>query len=404
MTKLPERTGLKTLAVHGGESPDPVTRASSPNLVMSSTFIADPDASFSAEGMSEDTPFFYTRWSNPTVDQLERKLALLEGGESCLAFASGMAAISALFFHLLKPGDHLVISDVAYAAASELTNDLFPKIGVKVSKVNMSDLDEVRAAVNAETRLIYAETPANPIMRLTDIEAIASIAREAGALLAVDSTFATPVATRPIELGADIVVHSLTKYLGGHGDALGGAVIGDHDTLAALRQKIAVRTGGVISPFNAWLIIRGLATLPLRMEAHQRAAQAMAEFLESHPKVKRVIYPGLPSHPQYELARRQMANSSGMIAFQVRDGPATARVLSEHLNIIHYAVSLGHHRSLLFYVPTADMLETSFKLSDAQEQSYREYAGDGVLRFSVGIEDPEDLCADLDQALAQAPL
>lgn len=391
---------MKTVAVHGGENPDPVTRASTPNLVMSSTFIADPDAAFSVEGMSEDTPFFYTRWSNPTVDQLERKLALLENGEAGLAFASGMAAISALFFHLLKPGDHLVISDVAYAAASELTNDLFPGMGVRVSKVNMADLDEVRAAVAADTRLVYAETPANPIMRLTDIKAVAKIAKSAGALTAVDSTFATPVATRPLDLGADIVVHSLTKYLGGHGDALGGALIGAGDILMPLRQKVAVRTGGVLSPFNAWLIMRGLATLPIRMEAHQRAATAAATFLEAHPKIRRVIYPGLASHPQHELAQRQMKNSSGMMSFQVADGPAAARVLAERLNIIHYAVSLGHHRSLLFYIPTADMLKSSFRLTAPQERSYREYAGDGVFRFSVGIEDPEDICADLEQALA----
>jgi methionine-gamma-lyase len=403
MTKLPSNAKLQTVAVHGGEDPDPVTRASAPNLVMSSTFIADPDATFSVEGMSEDTPFFYTRWTNPTVDQLERKLALLEGGEACVALASGMAAISALFFHVLKPGDHLVISDVAYAAASEITNDLFPELGIEVTKVNMSDLEEVRAAVDRNTRLVYAETPANPIIRLTDLQAVSAIARHAGALMAVDSTFATPVATRPIEFGADVVVHSLTKYLGGHGDALGGALIGSRELLSKLRQKIAVRTGGVISPFNAWLIMRGMATLPIRMEAHQRAAMIVAEFLESHPKVKRVIYPGLRSHPQHQLARQQMKNYSGMIAFQVDDGPATARVLAEHLNLIHYAVSLGHHRSLLFYIPTADMLETTFKLTEPQEQSYREYAGDGVFRFSVGIEDPEDLCADLEQALAHAP-
>ncbi|MGA8259788.1 MAG: PLP-dependent aspartate aminotransferase family protein [Arenicellales bacterium] len=400
MTKLPSKAKLKTIAVHGGESPDPVTRASAPNLVMSSTFVADPDAGFSVESLTDDAPFFYTRWSNPTVDQLERKLALLEGAEAGVAFASGMAAVSALFFHLLKPGDHLVISDVAYAAASELTNDLFPELGVRVSKVNMSDLEEVRAAVTDDTRLIYAETPANPIIRLSDIEALAQIAKRSGALLAVDSTFATPVATRPIELGADLVIHSLTKYLGGHGDALGGAIVGGHETLADLRRRIAIRTGGVISPFNAWLIMRGLATLPIRMEAHQRGALATAAFLESHPKIRRVIYPGLPSHPQHELAKRQMKNYSGMIAFQVDDGTAAARILSERLDIIHYAVSLGHHRSLLFHIPTADMLKTTFKLTPPQEHSYREYAGDGVFRFSVGIEDPDDLCADLEQALS----
>lgn len=401
MNKLPDNARPRTIAVHGGETPDPVTRASTPNLVMSSSFIAEPDAAFSAEAMSADTPFFYTRWANPTVHQLEHKLALLEGGETSVAFGSGMAAITALFLQLVKPGDHLVISDVAYAGASELTNGMLPEMGVQVSKVNMSDLDEVRAAITRQTRLVYAETPANPIMRLTDIQAVAAIAREAGAVMAVDSTFATPMATRPLDLGADVVVHSLTKYFGGHGDALGGALIGSHEILGPVQQKIRVQTGGVLSPFNAWLIMRGLATLPIRMEAHQRAASAAAEFLEGHPKISRVLYPGLASHPQHALARRQMNNYSGMLAFQVADGPGTARTLAAHLRIIHYAVSLGHHRSLLFYIPTDDMLETSFKLSAAQERDYRAYAGAGVFRFSVGIEDPEDVCADLDQALAQ---
>jgi methionine-gamma-lyase len=194
-------------------------------------------------------------------------------------------------------------------------------------------------------------------------------------------------------------VHSLTKYLGGHGDALGGAVIGRTDLLTEMRQKIAVRTGGVISPFNAWLIMRGLATLPIRMAAHEQSATETAKFLEAHPKIKQVVYPGLPSHPQHELARRQMHNFAGMISFQMEDGPAAARVLAQNLNVIHYAVSLGHHRSLVFYIPTDDMLETTFKLTADQERSYREYAGDGVFRFSVGIEDPADLCADLEQAL-----
>lgn len=400
MSELPEHVGLRTLAVHGGERPDPVTRASAPNLVMSSTFIADPDAAFSAEGMSEASPFFYSRWSNPTVDQLERKLALLDNGEAGLAFATGMAAISALLFHLVKPGDHLVMSDIAYAGAAELANGRLPEIGVRVSKVNMTDLDQVRAAVSESTRLIYAETPANPILRLSDIEALADIAHAAGALLAVDSTFATPVATRPLELGADLVVHSLTKYLGGHGDALGGAIIGTQECLADMRQQFMIHAGGTLSPFNAWLIMRGLATLPIRMEAHQRSARAVAQFLEAHPKVARVIYPGLASHPQHQLACRQMKNSSGMIAFQVADGPTAARQFAERLNVIHYAVSLGHHRSLLFYIPTADILESSFRLDAAQEESYRDYAGDGVFRLSVGIEDPEDLCTDLEQALA----
>ncbi len=390
---------LKTRAVHAGELPDPSTGASSPNIVMSSTFVAGTEASFSIEGNDADAPYIYTRWSNPTVAQLEAKLCSLEGAEACVAFASGMGAISGLMLHCLEAGDHLVMSDIAYAGASELTNDIIPRLGIEVTKVNMSDLDAVRAAVRPDTRLVYIESPANPIMRLTDIAAVAEISKANGAQLAIDSTFASPVATRPIELGADYVVHSLTKYIGGHGDAIGGAILGPAEDLAKLRQRISIHAGGILSPFNAWLIMRGAATLPLRMKAHAEAAQQLAEFLEAHELVTQVMYPGLPSHPQHELAYRQMQNFSGMLSFQVKDGPATAQALAKHLKVIHYAVSLGHHRSLVFYLPTADMFETSFHLTPDQEADYRRFAGDGIFRLSVGIEDADDLCEDLGQAL-----
>jgi len=366
---------------------------------MSTTFVIDPDVSFSAQELVEDAPFVYTRWGNPTVDQLERKLAGLEAAGAALAFASGMAAIGGLFLYALKSGDHVIMSDVSYAGAAELADDLFPQVGVEVSKVDFSDLRAVEDAVRPATRLVYAETPANPVLRLTDIRAVAQIAHAGGARLVVDSTFATPVATRPLELGADYVVHSLTKYLGGHGDAVGGAILGSREDIAGIRQGVGIHMGGVISPFNAWLIMRGIATLPIRMQAHQEGALAVARHLQDHPKVTRVIYPGLASHPQHELARRQMSNFSGMLAFQARDGVRTARELAERLKVIHYAVSLGHHRSLVVYLPTADMLRTSFRMTTDQEASYRAYAGDGIFRLSVGLEDPEDLIDDLDQAL-----
>jgi cystathionine beta-lyase/cystathionine gamma-synthase len=390
---------FRTLCVHAGEAPDPTTKAVTPNLVMSTTFMAEAGASFSVEGFKDGEGFVYTRWGNPTVDQLEKKLSILEASESCIAFGSGMAAVTALLLHSLSAGDHLVISDVAYAATSEITNDLFPRLGIRVTKVNMSDLVELKSALTPQTKLIYAETPCNPILRLTDLEAVAEIAHGAGARLAVDSTFSTPVATQPILLGADYVIHSLTKYLCGHGDAIGGALLGPKSELDVIRKQIAIRTGGILSPFNAWLIMRGLASLSLRMEAHQQAALQVASFLQEHPKVTKVIYPGLPSHPQHELAKRQMHNFSGMITFQVQNGPKTAHIFAERLKIIHYAVSLGHHRSLLFYMPTQDMLETSFRLTPGQRESYREYAGDGIFRLSVGIEDGADLCEDLDRAL-----
>lgn len=392
--------GVSTTAVHAGEGPNPVTKASAPDIVMSTTFLIDPDVSFSANLLNEETPYAYTRWGNPTVAQLERKLAALEGAEACVAFASGMAAITALLLRLVKAGDHVVMSDVTYAAASELANDTLPHLGIEISRVDTSDAERVREALRPNTRLVYLETPANPLLRLTDVETIAALAHDAGALVAVDSTFATPIALRPIELGADFVIHSLTKYICGHGDAIGGAVCGSQAEMALLRP-MAVHLGGILSPFNAWLIMRGAATLPIRMRAHEANALAVARYLEQHPKVTRVIYPGLTSHPQYELAVRQMANFSGMITFQVRDGLSAARVLSQKLQTIHYAVSLGHHRSLVVYLPTEDMLRTSFHLTAEQEASYREFAGDGIFRLSVGLEDAADLIADLDQALAE---
>lgn len=392
--------GISTLAIHAGEEPDPQTGASAPNLVMSTTYVTSADVSFSAEDFSENTPYFYTRWGNPTVTQLERKLAALEGAEGAIAFASGMSAITSLLLQFLKPGDHLIISDVSYAGTAEFAKDYLPSRGIEVTRVDLSDLNKLEAAIKPNTRLVYAETPANPILKLTDIAAVASIAHRVGAKLIVDSTFATPIATRPIELGADFVVHSLTKYIGGHGDAIGGAVLGRLEDLAQLKKDASIHMGGILSPFNAWLIMRGLSTLPIRMRAHQEGALALANALENHPKIKRVIYPGLASHPQAELARTQMKNFSGMISFQVKDdGLETARRLAERLEVIHYAVSLGHQRSLIFYLPTDQLLRSSFILDQSQEAVYRSFAGDGIFRFSVGLEDAADLIADLDQAL-----
>ncbi|MDX1710191.1 MAG: PLP-dependent aspartate aminotransferase family protein [Rhodovibrionaceae bacterium] len=392
--------GARTRAVHAGERPDPETGASAPNIVMSTTFGVDTPLGFSGKTMDEETPFIYTRWGNPTVRQLEEKLAAMEGAEDCLAFASGMAASLGLILGRLGAGDHLVLSDTNYAGTAELVRDSFVRFGVASTPVDTSDPQAVAAAMRPETKLVWIETPANPILRLADIGAIADIAHGAGAELAVDSTFATPVATRPLELGADWVVHSLTKYIGGHGDALGGAVLGRKDGIAALRQEAGIHFGATISPFNAWLIMRGAATLPLRMRAHAETAMEVAEFLEAHPKVGRVIYPGLPSHPQHALARRQMANFSGMIAFQVKgpqagDGPRLARRMAENLQVVHYAVSLGHHRSLVYWIDTEEVNESAFRLTGEQLESYRAFAGDGVFRLSVGLEDAADICRDL---------
>jgi cystathionine beta-lyase/cystathionine gamma-synthase len=402
MSKINFPVGPNTTAIHTGEAPDPATGASAPNIVMSTTFVADAESGFSATGIEDDTNWIYTRWGNPTIHQLEEKIAALEGAEKAAAFSSGMGAISALLFHLLKQGDHAVISDVAYAALSEMTNETIPNLGVSITKVNTSDAEAVKNAVRPNTRLIYIETPCNPLLRLTDIEETARIAHSADAKLAVDSTFATPMATNPIKLGADFVIHSMTKYIGGHGDALGGVIAGYSADISPLRNSIAIRLGSTLSPFNAWLIMRGLATLPLRMKAHEANALQVARYLEDHPKVKRVIYPGLPSHPQYELAKKQMKNFSGMITFQVQDGRKAAAVLAKELQIIHYAVSLGHHRSLIFYLQSEDLLQSSFKFdTQAQNDSWRQFAGDGIFRFSVGLEDAEDIIRDLDIALSK---
>ncbi len=394
------KAGEQTKAIHAGEFPDPVTRASSPNLVMSTTFVTDADSGFSAENMKENDTWMYTRWGNPTIYQLEEKLAVMEEAEMGVAFDSGMGAISALLFHLLKSGDHAVVTDVAYAALSELTNEVIPGLSISITKVDTSDLNAIEEAIQPNTRLVYIETPCNPLLRLTDIAAVAAIAHRAEAKLVVDSTFATPIATKPLTLGADFVIHSLTKYLGGHGDALGGIVLGKKEDLFSLRKKTAIRLGGILSPFNAWLILRGLATFPIRMRAHQENTLKIAAYLEKHPKIKRVIYPGLPSHPQYELARRQMKNFSGMLTFQVVNGREMAQKLAEKLQIIHYAVSLGHHRSLIFYMDSENLQQTSFHLStSAQLDSWNRFAGEGIFRFSVGLEDADDLIADLEQAL-----
>ena len=395
-------TRTQTRAVHAGEQPNPITGASAPDLVMSTTFAMDEPAGFSINAFEGEVPYVYTRWGNPTVGMLEEKLAALECTEDCVAFGSGMAATSALLLTTLKAGDHLVISDVNYPGTAELVRSTLSNYSIVSTAVDTSDPAAVEAAITPETRLIWIETPANPILRLTDIAAVSAIAKRHGLPLAVDSTFATPIATRPVELGADYVVHSLTKYIGGHGDALGGAVLGSRERLAPLRTHALVYFGGVLSPFNAWLIARGAATLPIRMRAHEEGAQQVATFLEDHPAVKRVNYPGLPSHPQHALAARQMANFSGMLSFQLDDGEAVAARMAKSLDIVHYAVSLGHHRSLIYWIGTDDMLDTSFKLEGEQAERYREFAGDGVFRLSVGLEDAADICADLDTVLSGA--
>ena len=393
--------GERTKAVHAGEGVDPVTRASSPNLVMSSTFAPDQVSGFSAYNRGDYEGYSYARVSNPNVEQLAQKVAALENGEAAVCLASGMAASHALMAGRLSSGDHLVVSDTNYVGTAELVRDSLPRWGIEVTPVDSSDLEMLSAAIRPETKMVWIETPANPIMRLTDIEAAARLAHEAGVRdVVVDSTFATPAATKPLALGADFVVHSLTKYIGGHGDAMGGAIVGSRAELETLNLEATVHYGGVLSPFNAWLIQRGAATFPLRMKAHQESAMQVARFLEDHPAIEAVYYPGLPSHPQHDLACRQMKNFSGMMTFRTKaPGAEVAQRMIEGLDIIHYAVSLGHHRSLVYWIPTDMVMASTFRLAPELEQRYRALAGDGVFRFSIGIEDADDLCAELDRVL-----
>ena len=391
--------GFMTRAVHSGESPDAATGASAPNIVMSSTFVIDEPISFSAQDKPDDAPYVYSRWDNPTVTVLQDKLAALEEAEACRCFASGMAATSALLLSTLSQGDRLVMSDSNYPGTAELARKTLTRLGVDVILADLSDLEAAARAITAGVRLVWAETPANPTLRLTDIRGVAELAHSVGAEFAVDSTFATPVATRPLLLGADYVVHSLTKYCCGHGDAMGGAVLGRRDKLKNVESDGQIYMGGVISPFNAWLINRGLATLPMRMQVHQTNATRVAEFLEGHKKVKKVLYPGLSSHPQFDLAVRQMDNYSGMVSVQVEDGPGLVERMMSDLKIFHYAVSLGHHRSLIYWLGTDDLMQSSYALEGRALDAYRAFAGDGVFRISVGLEDPEDLCDDLAQIL-----
>ncbi|MBN1179686.1 MAG: PLP-dependent transferase [Anaerolineae bacterium] len=393
---------IDTLVVHAGEKADPTTGALTPPIHMSAAFELPefgPQLFDALMMESHQPPYAYTRWGHPTGRVLEEKMAALEGGAAALALASGMAAVSALLFTFLSSGDHVVASEVCYAGSVELFGEYLPRQGVAVSLVDTGDVDAVQAALRPTTRVVYVETPANPILRIADIAALAEIAHAAGALLAVDSTWAGPCLQRPLALGADYVLHSATKYLNGHGDALGGVIVGPAEGIQRIRKEALVHLGGAISPFNAWLIARGLVTLPLRMARHSEGALTVARFLADHPAVTQVTYPGLESHPHHALACRQMSAFGGMLTFQLRHGLGAAITLAEKIRLFTYATSLGHARSLLFYYPTDLYVDAVSYLSDAQKHRIREWMGEGIVRVSVGLESAQDLIADLDQAL-----
>jgi cystathionine gamma-synthase len=391
-----------TRALDGGLRPDPVTGAIAPNISMSVNNVFAPGgAGFSAEGADLTAqPYLYARWTNPTVRDLERRLAALEQTEDALATATGVAAIAATFLALLKSGDHLIISDVCYAGAYELANRILPGFGIEVSPVNLSDLAAVQAAMRPNTRLIHAESPCNPLLRLTDLAGLAAIARAHGVLTSVDSTLATPVLTRPLSLGIDLVIHSLTKFMNGHGDALGGAVIGAQALISRIRSQSGVYLGASLGAQNAWLILRGLDTLFPRLRTSSTNALHLAEWLQTLPGVRRVTYPGLTSHPQHDLAQRQMDLPGGMLTFQVDDSDAMATRMAAEFRVIHYAFSLGHQRSICVLIPTAEIQASTYHMVGATLEDYRRWAGDGVFRLSVGLEDVADVQDDLARVLA----
>jgi len=380
-----------TLAVHAGNTIDTGSGAIRTPIVMANSYALPEDPS-EVSWSGTDVPL-YTRNSGVNQLGLQAKLAALDGGEDAVVLASGVAALHAVFFTFLRSGDHVVVADVGYEATWRLFTELLPdKYGIEATFVDISDLAEVAAAIRPNTRIVHTEAIANPTTRVADIKALASIAHRAGALLVVDSTFTPPPFYRPLSDGADLVVHSLTKYINGHGDAMGGAVIGSRELVQRIKADAMVDVGGVISPFNAWLITRGSVTLPLRLRQHFESAQLVAEFLESDPRIAFVAFPGLPSHPQHELAGRQFGGRGygAMLAFAVDGDPSAQNRFVSQLRVITSAVSLGHDESLIVHVGASGPRVAAYPAP------FREY---GHLRFSVGLEDPLDLIADLRAAL-----
>lgn len=384
-----------TKAIHAGYDPMSHHGALNPPIYWSSTYAFETAAQGAARFAGEEAGVIYSRVTNPTVKMLEERLAALEGGEAALAFASGMGAICTLVWTLLRPGDELLVDLTLYGCTHSLVNHLLPEFGIVTRAVDFTNLGELREHLNARTKLVLFETPANPNMRLVDIEAVSAIAHaHSPALVAVDSTYCTPYLQRPLALGADVVTHSLTKYMNGHGDVIAGALIGRAELMMQLRfTGIKELTGACMSPMDAFLVLRGLKTLPVRMDHHCHSAQKIAEFLERCPQVAAVHYPGLASHPQHALAKRQMAQPGGMIAFDLHGGVEAGRRFIDALQLVTRAVSLGDAESLAQH--PASMTHSTYK----DEERQRHLIGDGLVRLSVGLESEADLIADLRQAL-----
>jgi cystathionine beta-lyase/cystathionine gamma-synthase len=380
----PKTLGFSTRAIHAGQKPDPTTGAVNVPIYATSTYVQD--------GMGVHKGFEYARVQNPTRSALEANIAALEGGATGHAFASGMAAISALMT-MIRAGEHVVASDTVYGGTYRLLTQVLDRSGLESSWVDTSNLDAIEAAMTPRTRMVYVETPTNPLMGITDLAAAAAIAHRHGAVLAVDNTFASPYFQRPIEHGADIVMHSATKFLNGHSDALGGLLVATRPEDSEWFAFVQKSAGGVLGPFDAYLTLRGIKTLPVRMERHEVNGRAIAEFLAGHGKVARVLYPGLPDHPGHEIHRRQASGFGALISFDV-GSVAAAKTVLEAVRVMSLAESLGAVETLISHPAT--MTHASVPAAERQ----RIGLSDGLVRVSVGLENVEDLLADLDQALA----
>lgn len=383
-----------TKCVHTEEKPDLVFGAHTTPIFQTSTFIFENASQGAARFAGEESGYVYARIppNTPTHAVFAEKFAELEGGEAGQTFASGMAAITAIALTALKQGDQLISTDVVYGCTYSLFSEVLPGLGIDVSFVDTSEPENVKRAFKPETKMVFLESPANPTLTICDIAKIAGIARENGALCVVDNTFATPYFQRPLEFGADLSLSSCTKYIGGHADLLGGIVTGNKDFMNRMSAVVGY-TGGIMGTHEAWLCIRGLKTLHIRMERHAENAMKVAEFLESRPEVEWVRYPGLPSHPQYELARKQMSGFSGMLSFGIKGGIEAGRKLMDNVKLCSLAVSLGATDTLIQH--PASMTHACVP------RDVRKRVGitDGLVRLSVGIEDSEDIIADLKQAL-----
>jgi methionine-gamma-lyase len=384
--------GMYTTAIHAGEPKEGADVA--PPLHFSTTFRFS-DAAHAAHAFAEEDAPVYTRWGNPTIDVLNRKVAALEGAEAAVATASGMAAISTALLGVLQSGDHVVATSGIYSATYHLLATDLPRFGIEATIVPADEVAAFEAAIRPNTKLIYLESPANPTFALNDIEAIVALARAHGIKTFIDNTFATPYNQRPHALGVDVVLHSTTKFLGGHGDAIGGAITGNADLIEHFVKHPLRNFGGVISPFNAWLIARGIQTFPLRMARHNDNTLAVANWLAEHPAVAEVRYPHHPSHPQYTLAKRQMRGGGGVLVFVLKEGLAAGRRLLDQVRLSALTVSLGDTRTLITH--SASTTHASIP----REVRLASGIDDGLVRLAVGLEDVEDIIADLEQGLRQ---